>query len=123
MASSHLLGVFLGVRSWGFVQHGGAGLGKLAFFRQGGGLVISSLKVIRIVVWVGGVVGRFRFSPLFLRRSKFLPEGSSGAFEPMLAHPSHIIRGSFAVLLVAPFPSKDGSRKSQEVSPGSSAAV
>ena len=50
------------------------------FFRQSGGLVISLLKVIRIVVWVSGDVVVSGFTFPFLRRS---PEGSPGTSKPL----------------------------------------
>ena len=46
--------------SWWFVERG-AGLQELALFRKDRGLVVSSLKVARIVVTVCGVVIGFRF--------------------------------------------------------------
>ena len=39
---------------------------KLAFHRQGRAPVSSSLKITRIVVWVGSVVVAFRIAILFL---------------------------------------------------------
>ena len=65
---SHLLDDFLGVRSWWFIQEGGTGLRKLAFFRQGRGPVTSSLKVTRIVESVCAVVVGFKLPFRFCQR-------------------------------------------------------
>ena len=70
MTVSHLLGDFLGVGSQWFIHQGRTGLRKLAFFRRGRGPIISSLKVTRIVVRVGGFVVGLRFPLPFLRISR-----------------------------------------------------
>ena len=67
-----------GVGNRWFIQQVGTGLGKLAFFRQGRGPVVSSLTVTRTVVWVRGDVVGFRFPSPCLGSSWFPPEGSSG---------------------------------------------
>ena len=110
---SHPLGDFLGVRIWRFVEQGGAGLGELVLFPQGRGPAVSSLKVVRIVVRVCvsrlGSGSRFRFWQV----SKFLPEGSSGALEP-LAHQLHVAGRSLAVLF-PPFTTEDKFREAPEL--------
>ena len=111
MTNSHLLSDFLGVGSQWFVQQSGPGLGKLTSFRQGRGLVIFSLTVTRIVD--GGVVVGFRFPFQFLRSSRFLPKGSSGAFRPLFAH-SWQLEDRFCSACHL-FPSKDRCGKTQEV--------
>ena len=55
-------GGFIGVGSRWFIQQGGTSLCKLAFFRQGRGLVVSSLRVTRIVERIRAVVVGFWFS-------------------------------------------------------------
>ena len=70
-------------------------------------------------MWVSGDVVGSSFTIPFLRRSRFLPEGSPGTFKPLPAHPSPIIGGSFAFLLATPFPSKDKFWKTHEVGPSS----
>ena len=84
------------------------GLAKLCLFGEN-----------RFVVRFRVVVVGFRFPFPFLRSQRFLPEGSSRAFKPLFTHSSHVVGGSFAVLLAASLPSKDQFRKTQEVVPGS----
>ena len=64
---------------------------------------------------------RCRWVQLYVSVSeaRFLSEGSPGTFNPLLAHPSHIIGDSFAFLLATPFPSKGQFRTTQEVGPSS----
>ena len=114
MTVSHPLGDCFGVGSWLFVEKGGAGLRELALLRQGQGPVVSGV-LLRVFLggrWEGGR-GEEGREGLWC-----LPEGSAGALEPLFAHSSHAVGGSFAVLFASSFTREDQFRRAEEVGPG-----
>ena len=68
------------------MEEGGAGLGEVTFLPLCRGSVLSSLKIVHIVVWICGVVIGFMFP--FSGSSWFRPEGPQA---PSSHRSSHVV--------------------------------
>ena len=116
MTVSHLICDSFGGGSWGFIEQGAAGLGKLALLRRSRGPAVSSLKVAHNVVMVCGVVVGFRRPFTKWWSQQFLPKGTTGSFKPRTFV---ACRWKIICCSASTFAWEDEFREAWEVSPGS----